>query len=239
MKSAAGAALLVVLASSLRAAPGDLPGALVVLETPPGTPGSDPSAAPPRFVLLKEGVVFVGGTRRLETGRLAKGEASALQKRCEAVRKLPALASDGGRGGAVALGGEPATTFRLRLLDGKPLEVVATGDPAAAAPALAPLGELLAFLLRFDHPSLRPYAPASYALVAREGRLPGGCRAWAFSFPIAEVVAAPRVVPAAEAVGWPTGAMPAAVCVEASRSSPGPARRYVVTLRPLLPGERP
>ena len=40
-----------------------------------------------------------------------------------------------------------------------------------------------------------------------------------------------RLVTPAEAAAWPTGAMPASVC--------SGDRRYVVTLRPLLPGEQP
>jgi hypothetical protein len=221
--AAAAALLAIALLPAAHAA--DVPGAAIVLEAAPGTPGSDPSAAPPRFVLLKDGQVFVGGTARLEAGRLEKGEASALLKRAEALRKLPGLSP------TVSLGGDAARTMRLRLLEGRPLEVVATGDPAAAPPALAPLATLLADLLRFDHPSLRPYTPSSCALSVREGRLVGGCRPWGFASPIAEALAAPRTVSAAEASGWPTGAFPASVCAD--------GRRYVVTLRPLLPGEQP
>jgi len=224
VRRAATAALLVLAAASPAPA-GDIPDALIILEAAPGTPGSDPSGAPPRFVLLKDGQVFVGGTARLEAGRLEKGETSAFLKRAEAVRRLPGLSP------TVSLGGDPARTLRLRLLDGKPLEVVATGDPAGAPPALAPLAALLGDLLRFDHPSLRPYAPTSYVLAVREARLVGGCRAWGFAFPIAQALAAPRTVSAAEASGWPTGGFPASVCAD--------DRHYVVTLRPLLPGERP
>lgn len=235
MRPAAAAALL-ALAASPPAVAGDIPGAAIVLEAAPGTPGSEPGAAPPRFVLLKDGQVYVGGTARLEAGRLEKGEASALLKRAEAVRRLPGLAS----GASVSLGGDPSKTLRLRILDGKPVEVVATGDPEQAPPALAPLSTLLADLLRYHHPSLRPYAPASYAMTVREARLAGGCRAWGFPFPIAEAVAAPRMVPAAEAAGWPTGARPASVCGDDDAGPSARAgRRYVVTLRPLLPGERP
>ena len=197
----------------------------MVLETAPGTPGSDPSGAPPRFVLLKDGQVFVGGTARLEAGRLEKGDAQALQKRAEALRKIPGISS------LLSAGRRRGVDTRLRLLEDEPLEIVATGDPAAAPPALAPLASLLSDLLRFDHPSLRPYAPASYAMTVREARLSGGCRAWWFPFPIAEALAGPRAVTAADASGWPTGAMPASVCAD--------DRRYAVTLRPLLPGERP
>jgi len=224
----AAAALLAALALA-HGGPGagasEIPGAVIVLATAPGTPGSDPSAAPPRFVLLKDGQVFVGGTARLEAGRLEKGEASALLKRADVVRKLPGISSS-----PVALGGDAARTTRLWLSDG-PIAVVATGDPAAAPPALAPLASLLSDLLRFDHPSLRPYAPSSYAMTVREARRVGGCRAWGFAFPIAQAQAGPQAVTAAEASGWPTGAVPASVCAD--------DRRYAVTLRPLLPGEQP
>jgi hypothetical protein len=241
----AAAAALLALAALPPAVAGDIPGAVIVLEAAPGTPGSDPSGAPPRFVLLKDGQVFVGGTARLEAGRLEKGEVSALLKRAEAVRKLPGLSPAPARGSApgtaspVSLGGDPARTLRLRILDAKPLDVVATGDPAQAPPALAPLGTLVADLLRFNHPSLRPYAPASYAMTVREARLVGGCRAWGFPFPITEALASARTVSAAEAAGWPTGARPASVCGDDAGPSASAGRRYVVTLRPLLPGERP
>ncbi len=223
MRPAAVASLLaLVLAHGASAA--EVPGAVIVLEADPGSPGSDPAGAPPRFVLMKDGEVFVGGTERLEGGRLDKAESSALLKRADAVRRLR-LSSP------VSLGGEGARTARLRLLEGKPLELLVKGDPAQASPALAPLTSLLSDLLRFNHPSLRPYAPTSYAMAARDERLVGGCRAWEFGFPITEALSAPRTVTAEEAKGWPTGARPASVCVD--------GRRYVVTLRPLLPGERP
>ncbi len=141
------------------------------------------------------------------------------------MRKLPGITA-----APVALGGDASRTSRLWLRDG-PVEVVATGDPAAAPPALAPLASLLSDLLSFHHPSLRPYAPTSYAMTVREARLAGGCRAWGFAFPLAQALAGPRVVTAAEASGWPTGAMPASVCAD--------DRRYAVTLRPLLPAEQP
>jgi hypothetical protein len=233
---ASARASLVVLAlsaSALGATGGEIPAASIVLEALPGPPGGDRSSAPPRFVLLKDGQVFVGGTSRIEAGRLEKGEAQALRKRAEQVRKLPGLASP------VALGGDASRVLRLRLLEDDPLDLVATGDPAAAPPSLAPLATLLADLLRFHHPSLRPFAPSSYELTAREARLPGGCRAWGFAFPIAEALASPRTVSAAEASGWPTGAVPASVCVDDLRPAAGASRRYAVTLRPLLPNELP
>jgi hypothetical protein len=129
--------------------------------------------------------------------------------------------------------------MRLRLLEDDPFEVVVAGDPAQAPPHLAPLATLLADLLRFDHPTLRPYTPSGYAIVAREGRLVGGCRPWGFTFPIAEALSAPRTISPAEASGWPTGAVPASVCADGADPSDPAGKRYVVTLRPLLPGEQP
>jgi hypothetical protein len=233
-RAVAGAAVAVVAAiGSPLAAAGVIPKAAIVLEASTGGPFRDAASAPPRFVLLEDGQVFVGGTERLEAGRLEKGEAQALKKRAEAVRKLPGL------GERVVLGGDPAVTMRLRLLDDKPFEVVVAGDPAQAPPHLAPLATLLADLLRFDHPTLRPYAPPGYAMVVREGRLVGGCRPWGFTFPIAAALSGPRLVSPAEAVGWPTGAVPASVCAADTDPSDPAGKRYVVTLRPLLPGEQP
>jgi hypothetical protein len=228
-----GLAALALACEAPKASASEIPGAVIVLETAPGTPGSDPSAAPPRFVLMKDGQVFAGGTERIEAGRLEKGEASALEKRAEAVRKLPGVSSS-----PVALGGDASRTLRLRLLDER-VEVVATGDPAQAPPALAPLASLLTDLLAFHHPSLRPYEPTSYAMTVREARLAGGCRAWQFAFPIAQALAGPRAVTAAEASGWSTGAVPASVCADDAGPSAHASRRYAVTLRPLLPGEQP
>ena len=224
MKLTLATALLAAAAAQPLAA-GEIPGASLVLEAAPGAPGSDPAGAVPRFVLLRDGRVFVGGSARLEAGQLEKKDADALLKRAEGLRKLPGIASP------IAFGAGPEPVMRLRLLEDKPLEVNATGDPAAASAALLPLASLLKELERFDHASLRPYAPASYALSARETRLAGGCRAWRFSRPLAEALASPRAVPAAEAEGWPTGALPASVCVD--------DKRYSVTLRPLLPDEQP
>jgi hypothetical protein len=202
-----------------------VPNAVIVLEADPGTPGSEPSGAPPRFVLLKDGEVFVGGTGRLDTGRLEKSEAQALRRGADAVRKAA------GRGGTLWLGGDEHHAMRLRLPEDEPRAITLTGDPSAAPPALRPIAAFVATLLSFDHPSLTRYVPATFALSAREGRLAGGCRAWRFPFPIGAAVAAARVVPAAEAEGWPTGGWPASACVD--------DKRYVVTLRPLLPGEQP
>jgi hypothetical protein len=198
--------------------------AVLLLEMAPGTPGSEPAGAPPRFVLLRDGQVFVGGSARVEAGRLERREAQALVKRAEALRKNAPRAP-------VAFGAAGTPALRLMLFEDDPLEILASGDPAAAPAEHSALASLVRELASFHHPTLRPYTPSSYALSARQARIAGGCRGWTFSFPLSEAVKAPRSVPAVEAEGWPTGAHPASVCVG--------DERYVVTLRPLLPGELP
>ena len=221
LKAIAAAALLAVPV----ALAGEVPGALVTLEVAtPLPPGYVPSALPARFVLLEEGHVFVGGTSQMSAGRLDKAEVQALEQRLLLVRKLPGLSS------AVAFGEAATPRFRLRATRSK-LDVVVTGDPAAGPPALRPLAALLRDLSAFHHSSLRPYEPASFLLEAREGPLVGGCRPWRLAVPLADALAGPRTVDARAAYDWPTGALPAAVC--------DGDRRFVVTLRPLLPGERP
>lgn len=201
---------------------GEIPEAVVVLETHAETlPGDVPEAAPPRFVLLHDGQVFVGGTGSVAVGRLSSKEAKAIERRLSAVRRLSGL------GSSVSLG-PGATRHRLVLRKGRPLEILATGDPGGAPAALLPLASLLSDLEAFDHPSLKPYAPKEYLLNARAGALPGGCRPWLLREPLTE---GSRTLPAAHFPTWPTGARPASVCLD--------GKTYVVTLRPLLPGERP
>jgi hypothetical protein len=168
----------------------------------------------------------VGGTRSLLAGKLSSREARDLEKRLGDVRKAPGLS------GTVVLG-PGDRRHRLRLFKGgRPLDLTVTGDPAQARPEMRALAGLLVDLERFTHPSLRPYAPETYALSAREGTLRGGCRRWRVASPtVAESVFAPVAVPATSVAGWPTGATPASVCAG--------DRTYVVTLRPLLPGEQP
>jgi hypothetical protein len=209
-------------AAAAPARAGEIPNAVIVLESFAETlPGYVPEAAPPRFVLLEDGQVFVGGTSQLRAGKLGGQELRDLDKQVADVRKLPGL------GGSVQLG-PGAQRFRLTLRKGRPLEMNVTGDPAKAVAAFQALGQLLQNLLRFDDPSLRPFAPASFAVLARDGKLPGGCRAWPFPEPPSTFV--PRVVTAEEAASWPKGAAPASVCLG--------EKTLVVAFRPLLPGER-
>lgn len=225
---AALAAVLAALVGAPASRAGEIPDALVVLEASVDLPGREAAAVPPRFVLLRDGQVFAGGSDRLYAGKLDKRELQALDKRAQQVRKLSGL------GTYVQFGAEPkGAAFRLRLLKDKdkPVEIRIAGSPAAALAQMQPLATFVADLASFHHPSLRPFAPAAFALGVREGALVGGCRPWAFTVALEDAVAAPRAVSAAEASGWPTGALPASVCAG--------DRRYVVTLRPLLPGEQP
>jgi hypothetical protein len=203
----------------------EVPGALVTLEVATALPpGYVPAALPPRFVLLEDGHVFVGGTSQMAAGRLDKMEVKDLEQRLALVRKMPGLAA------RIAFGDAPLPSCRLQAPRYK-LDVVVSGDPAVAPPGLRPLAALLLDLSAFHHSSLRPYEPASFLLTAREAPLVGGCRPWGQTVPLGEVLASPRAVDARTAYDWPTGALPAAVC--------DGDRRFVVTLRPLLPGERP
>jgi len=217
-------ALVAIAFSDAQAARAEIPGAQLVLEVQePGSPGRYPEAAPPRFVLLERGQFFVGGSRQIAAGRLGSAELRALEARVERIRKLQGLGSQVGFGSGGA-------RYRLQLLGKRPLEIVATGDPRSAAAALQPLASLLTDLSDFDHPSLRFLKPDSFLLVAREGGLPGGCRRWSFGFAPVEAGAG-RVVAAAAAADWPQGVYAASACAG--------EQRFVVTLRPLLPGERP
>ena len=188
-------------------------------------PEEVPEAAPPRFALFEDGQVFVGGTRELLAGQVEKGEIKGIESQIDRIRKLPGL------GSSVTLGpGERRA--RLVVRKGRPLEIVATGDPEAAPINLRPLAGLLQSLESFSHPSLKPYRPTSYRVRAREASLTGGCRRWDGRLPpLPELAGVPRVVDADLVWGWPTGAIPASVCEG--------DKRYVVTFHPLLPGERP
>jgi len=222
---AAAVLLLVGLGAPAAAAPGEIPNAIVVLEVfARSRPDDVPESAPPRFVLLEDGQVFVGGTSRVAAGRISPAEVKALDRRIADVRRLPGLA------GTVQLGGGEGRQ-RLLLRRGRPLDMTVVGDTSQAAAVLRPLAALIDDLARFDHPGLRPYGPATYAVSAREGTLAGGCRPWPFKESPAESIFAPRTLPGDSLLDWPTGASPASVCVG--------DKTYVVTFRPLLPGERP
>jgi hypothetical protein len=204
---------------------GEIPDAVVIFEAADGLPDAVPSAAPPRFVLLRDRRVFIGGSEKIYGGLLEKDEAKAIERRVEALVKSGLLDAP------VSFGGDSEERYRLRLPREKDRDVSITGDPASAPPGLQGVAALVTDLLRFDHPHLRPWTPTEYAVSAREGELVGGCRAWLLPLSFDAVRAGSQRIAVAEAQRWPAGSNPAAVCED--------GRRYVVTFRPLLPGEQP
>lgn len=187
-------------------------------------PGHVGASAPVRFVLLETGQIYVGGTSEIAVGQLTSSEQKSLEKRLGDLRKLPGI------GGTVAFGSGKQRAH-LIVRKGRPLDMVVTGAFTDAPGPLKPLAALLSELASFDHGSLKRWQPASYALRAREGKLPGGCRPWPFDAPLAGLEFTPRVMPAGQVQYWPTGAAPASVCAG--------EKTWIVTLRPLVPEETP
>ena len=215
----------VLLAIAPHAAATEIPQAIVMLEDPPGRTFQVPEAAPVRFALLEDGQLFVGGSSELLTAKLSSRELKDFEKRLAEIRKHPALA------GTVTLGPGGARRRLVLRKGGRPLDMVLTGDLESATPAMRALADFVEQLARYHHPGLTPYTPNSLALSAKEGVLPGGCRRWMHAEALKDAVFAPKVVPAAGLESWPRGANPAFVCAGDKKS--------VVTLRPLVPGERP
>jgi len=219
------AGVLVGLCLLATTAPAEVPDAEILLESSVVTlPDQVAAAQPVRFLLTRQREVFVGGSQELLSARLEKDDLRPVDERLKAVRKLKGL------GESVRLG-PGSGERRLYLRRARPERLVVTGDPEQAGAALRPLAELIQALEGFYHPALRRYLPASYAVVAREAPLVGGCRPWTLSLPLADVLLGGRSVMPQELTGWPTGANPAAVCAD--------GRRFVVAFRPLVPGERP
>jgi hypothetical protein len=217
--------LLALAALAAVPAAADVPKALAVLEIDSATmPGHVGASAPVRFVLLETGQIYVGGTSEIAVGQLTSSEQKALEKRLGDLRKLPGI------GGAVAFGSGKQRAH-LIVRKGRPLDMVVTGAFTDSPAALKPLAALLSDLATFDHPSLKRWQPATYALRAREGKLPGGCRPWPFEEPLTGLEFTPRVMPADKVQYWPTGAAPASVCAG--------DKSWIVTLRPLVPDETP
>ena len=220
------ALLLLFVAAVPRVRAGDVPQAIVLLEdVAPGRVGQVPEAAPVRFALLEDGQVFVGGSSDILTAKLSPRELKDFEKRLADIRKHPALA------GNVALGPGGAKRRLVLRKGGRPLDMVLTGDLESATPAMRALADFVGQLAAYHHAGLRPYAATSLALSAKEGALPGGCRRWTHAEALKDAVFAPKVVSAPGLESWPRGANPAFVCAG--------DKKYVVTLRPLVPGERP
>ena len=219
-------ALLVVLAAAGGASAAETDSVFLTLDAlMEGAPGVAPAAAPRRLLILDDGTFYVGGTQHLATGRLEKDELKAIEKRLDKIRK-----QQPGLSGSLVFGAG-AAQYRLAVAKGKPFEVTTTGDPDLAPFNLRLLASLVADLAAFSHPSLRPYHPAFYALRAQVGSLAGGCRYWSFPVSLEQSLAAPQALSASATGDWPTGAIASSVCAN--------DKTYVVTLRPLLPGERP
>jgi hypothetical protein len=184
-------------------------------------PGHIPEAAPFRFVLLDKGRVFLGGTTQLATAELPSADRKDLEKLITKVAKRTNSAE------RVRLG--PGET-QYRLYFGKrDVGVTAMGDPALAPKEHRELATLIQELLAFDHYSLRPYDAQKLLLQVRVGELAGGCRRWEFDIDLAAASRHPVEIPARIAGAWPTGAVAASVCHA--------GERYIVTMRPLVPGE--
>ena len=169
-----------------------------------------------------DGTLYVGGTRDIPGGKLESGMKD-LDRASPGAQAAPHR-GDGDRA-------------RQRAPPPLPEEGTRAGHAperrsGGSARELRALAALVTDLARFQHPSLRPYEPTSYAMSAKEGAPARDCRPWTIPEPLADSVFEPRVVRAKGHGDWPTGAIPAAVCLENDK-------RYVVTFRPLLPGERP
>ena len=191
------------------------------------TPRESFDGVPPRFVLLTDGSVFVGGRRDVLRGFLDKAEMQAISTRLDLAMKAHNKA---GAAKTLVLGEGPAL-FRFSVLLGSPLQIVVMGKiPPPGGPAIAPMADLVRGLAGFRHASFKPYDAAQFTMFVREKSLPGGCRTARALPPLAQAVAAEIVVPEALTHGFPTGPDMAQVCE-------GP-KRYTVVFQALIPGGR-
>jgi len=191
------------------------------------TPRESFEGVPPRFVLLTDGSVFVGGRRDVLRGFLDKVEMQAMATRLDLARRDHKKA---GAPNTLTLGEGPAL-FRFSVLLGAPLQIAVTGKiPPPGGPALPPLADFVRKLTGFRHPSLKPYDAPLFTMFVREWSLPGGCRAAKGLPSLAQAASTETVVSETLTHGFPTGPDMAQVC-EGSK-------RYTVVFRPLIPGGR-
>jgi len=185
---------------------------------------------PPRFVLLTDGSVFVGGRREVLRGFLDRTEMQAISTRLDLVRK--SLGSTGAPPTLSMGESEGPATFRFSVLLGAPMQTVVMGKvPSAVTPALLPLPDFVRRLAGFRHASLKPFDPAEYTMIVREKTLPGGCRTSKGLPSLAQAMSSSETrVSETLARGFPTGPDISQVC-EGSR-------RFTVVFRPFIPGER-
>lgn len=191
------------------------------------TPRESFDGVPPRFVLLTDGSVFVGGRREVLKGWLDKGEMQAISTRLDVAMK--SLGKVGPPQTLVV--GEGPAIFRFSILLGPPVQLVVMGNlESSGGLPLAPLPEFIRGLAGFRHPSLKPWDPDRFTLIVKERALPGGCRPAPALTPLESKVANDSAVVKALTRGFPTGSEMSSVC--------DGLRRYTVVFRPLIPGER-
>lgn len=191
------------------------------------TPRESFAGVPPRFVLLSDGSVFVGGRRELLKGALSRGEMEILSRSLDTV--LKSLKQTGPP--ATLSVGEGPPTYRFSALAGTPFQTELSGVfPEQETPPLLPLPDFIRFLANFRHPSLKPFDPPFYAMVVREQTLAGGCRTAQGLPSLTAALAGEVVVPDSVTRGFPTGAEMSQICEG--------GKRYTVVFRPLIPGER-
>jgi hypothetical protein len=184
---------------------------------------------PPRFVVLTDGSVFVGGKRDVLRGSLDRAEMQDISSRLDAAMKSLGKA---GPPQTLVVGEGPAI-FRFTVLLGTPLQLVVMGNlspTGTPAQALAPLPEFIRRLAGFRHASLKPFDPAEFTMVVKEKALAGGCRTTKGLPSLSQAVSKDALVAESLTRGFPTGAETAQVCE-------GP-KRYTVVFRPHIPGER-
>jgi hypothetical protein len=194
MKPAALLSMLALAAPAYAALPPNTVVALYVAGLP--ATGEIADGAPPRFVLLEDGRVFVGGTSTVSSAKLSGKDLKPVNEPLSRARKV------GARPGTVTLG--PGTQQYRLVRKGQP-DVLTQGDPARAAGTDRPLGVLIDAMLAFDHPALRPLVPESYLASLRPDALPGGCREWHLPVKPADLKTRPAVVPASSVVGSGVG----------------------------------
>jgi hypothetical protein len=188
---------------------------------------------PPRFALLTDGSVFVGGRREVLRGFLDRTEMQAISTRLDlALRSL-------GKAGApktLVIGQNPGegdgpALFRFSVLLGTPLQIVVMGKiPTSASPALAPMLDFIRRIATFRHASLKPWDPAEFTMIVRERTLSGGCRTAPGLPSLAQALDHETIVPETITRSFPTGSDMAQVC--------DGLKRYTVVFRPLIPGGR-
>ena len=186
-------------------------------------PGHVGASAPVRFVLLENGQIYVGGTSESRSGssrrpsRRPSRSASATCGSCRA----SAARSRSGRAGA-----RPPDRAQ-----GAAARHGGDGRFADAPAPLKPLAALLASSRRSTTRACSRWKPRAYALRAREGKLPGGCRPWPFEEPLTGLSSRRASCP-------PTSVHTGRRAPRPLRSAPGD-KSWIVTFRPLAPDETP